>query len=90
MEEFEIRYNAMEQAMLLMIQRLAFEVAKTKGEQANQWVEGFRNAIVTEINNTMVREAGGNVPRPTEISEMAKSVVEGIATMTKDRLAELK
>ncbi len=90
MNDFEIRYNAMEHAMLLMIQRLTFEVANTKGDQASKWVEGFRNAIVTEINDTMNLEAGAKVPRPNQVSEMAKSIVEGVATMTKERLAELK
>lgn len=88
MDEFLVRYNAMEQAMLLMLQRLTYEVAKTKGDQANEWVDGFRNAIVTEINDTMHGAPGSTTPRPNEITDMAKSVVEGIATMTKDRLAE--
>lgn len=88
MHEFEVRYNAMEQAMLLMIQRLTLELARSKGDQAAQWVDSFRNALVTEINDTMTGQPGEKIPRPPEISLMAKSIVEGIATMTRDRLAE--
>ena len=88
MEEFEIRYNAMEQAMLLMIQRLALEVAKSKGDDATTWVDQFRNAVVTEINDTMHGAPGSTTPRPKEITDMAVSVVSSVATMTKARLAE--
>jgi hypothetical protein len=85
--DFETRYNAMEHAKLIMIQRLLMEVAAIKGNEANQFIDAFRNACITEISDTTV-EAGSQ--RPLEISKIAKSIVEGVAEMAKDRLQQRK
>ncbi|KQQ70925.1 hypothetical protein ASF70_18955 [Rhizobium sp. Leaf321] len=85
--EFETRYNAMEHAKLIMIQRLLLELASLKGAGGSQFIEEFRNACVTEISDT---KAEGAAERPVEISQVARSIVEGVAAMAKDRFLQRK
>lgn len=85
MNEFEIRYNAVEQASLLMVQRLMLEIAIMKGEQGSAWIDTFRNAVVSEIGDT---QASDGEQRPAAIKAMARSVVENVARMSQERLKQ--
>ncbi len=87
MDDFEVRYNAMEQANLLMTQRLILEIAIMKGDEGSTWIDRFRNAVVSEIGDT--KGIDGN-PRPVAMTSMARSVVEGVAKMAQTRLTQLK
>lgn len=82
MSGFETRYNAMERAQLLMIQRLVLEIAEMKGEAGAGWIDEFRNAVVSEISDIKSMEGG---PAPIEITRMAHSVVAGVASLAKER-----
>lgn len=86
MEEFEIRYNAMEHALLMMSQRLILEVARSKGENGAAWIDAFRNAVTGEISDT--RQVGDE--RPVAVTKMARSVVEGVTSMAKHRYELLR
>ncbi len=77
----------MEQAKLMMIQRLLLELAATKGENGDHWIEEFRNAVITEVNGTKTL-AGSGDQRPREVTKMAISIVEATADMAKDRLSQ--
>lgn len=85
MNDFEVRYNAMERANLIMIQRLLFEIADMKGDDGAAWIDRFRNAVVTEISD--LKQSDGT-PAAREIVQMAHSVVSNTAKMAKERLAQ--
>lgn len=87
MNEFEVRYNAVEHAYMLMIQKLVLEVAIMKGDEGSAWIDRFRNAVVSEIADT---KSIDGTQRPAAITSMARSVVEGVAKMSHHRLTQLK
>jgi hypothetical protein len=87
MTDFEVRYNAVEQANLLMMQRLILEIAIMKGDEGPAWIDKFRNAVVSEVVDTQASDGG---QRPAAITAMARSVVENVALMSKNRLTQLK
>ena len=88
MDDFEIRYNAVETANLLMMQRLLVELARLHGDKGEAVIERFRNAVVTELNDA--KEASTDQPRLRAITEMAQSVVTNVAAMAKDRYGQMK
>lgn len=87
LSEFEVRYNAVEGAQLLMTARLVLEVARLHGAQGAEWIDRFRNATVTELNDA--KDSEGN-PRDPRISAVSQSVVVNVAKMAKDRFSQLK
>lgn len=87
MSEFEIRYNGVEQAQIIMMSRLVLEVARLHGSQGSDWIDRFRNAVVTELNDA---RTGAGAPRDPQISAMSQSVVANIAKMAKARYEQLK
>lgn len=88
MTEFELRYNSMEHAKLLVLQRLILEVADMKGEGALEWIDGFRNAVVSEIGDTMTDQTGSPAPRPDRLRSATKNIVQGLTDMAKHRLEQ--
>ncbi len=83
-DEFAVRYNAVEHTVLIMLQRLVFEIASMKGEKGTPWIEEFRNACVTEMNDA---RTSAETQVSQDIRTLSRSIVENVATMAKDRLA---
>lgn len=87
MNDFEIRYNAMERANLFKVQRLVFEIAQMKGKDGAAWIDRFRNAVVTELSDIKTMEGGQT---PAEVTGLAHSVVMNVAQMAKDRYEQAR
>lgn len=85
MNSFEIRYNGIEHAKIVMLQRLLLEVAELQQGDKDDWIDRFRNACITEINET--QNAPGT-PRPAEVRQMATATVKMVSDMAKHRLAQ--
>ncbi len=88
MTDFEIRYNAVESANLIMIQRLLIELARLNGDNGEAVFDRFRNAVVMELSDAKERATAS--PRDPRITEMSKQVVAQVSKMAKERYAELK
>ncbi len=87
LNDFEIRYNGVEQAQIMMMARLLLEVARMKGAEGADFIDRFRNAVVTELNDA---EDGGGGPRDQQIAAVSQSVVVNVSKMAKDRYVRLK
>ena len=71
----------------MMMARLLLEVARMKGTEGADFIDRFRNAVVTELNDA---KDGGGGPRDPQIAAVSQSVVVNVSKMAKDRYVRLK
>jgi hypothetical protein len=79
--------NGVLQAQMVMTQRVLVEIARMKGAEGGDWIERYRNAVITELNDATTPDGQ---PRPAGVSQVSQSVVTNIAQMAKERWVSLR
>ncbi len=82
MNDFEIRYNAVEHANLLVLQELVRSVAKLH-DNPTTWIKEFEGSVSRKIEATKNQDG---TPRDQRLTEVAKSVVQAVSQMAAHEL----
>lgn len=84
MIDFEIRYNAIERACLMMFKELA-HTAATLQDDPQQWLKDFEASAVKSIED--VRSMDGTQPDPN-VTRVATSFVNGVVKLAERKLTQ--
>lgn len=83
MNDFELRYNSVEQAYFVILQELVKSVAQLHEGDPKKWINEFEANVCRKIEEAKNQDGTSRDPRLTEV---AKTVVQAVSQMAAYKL----
>ncbi len=83
MNDFELRYNGVEQAYLFILQELVRTVATQQEGDPKTWIAEFGKRVSSKVDEAKNQDGS---PREQRLVDLTKSVVKAVTDMAENKL----